>query len=180
MSIYDQFNEKERAILIARRAQRLQAETAETQSGESDTALNVVIRNENYALPIAKLTYVLVNTPVIPVPCVPPYVAGIANNRGHIIPVLDLGVLLGVPGISDDAGENTLVVATNREITVALQVGTVGDITPFLVSKVAPVPAGFESERAKAYLRGVLPNGHTLLDIEAILGDPSLTVMENI
>lgn len=179
MSMYSGFSEKEREILRARMAQRLTGEQDKLQGGEMDTALTVQIRQELYAMPVTMLTYVHTDVPIVPMPCVPPHIAGIANIRGHIIPVLDTGVLLSVPGTSNQEAKNTLVVATNSEMTVAFMVETIGDILTFPTSAIAPVPTG-EDERAKAYLQGILPGGETLLNIDAILDDPSLNVLENI
>ena len=180
MSMYDQFTEREQGILLERRAQRISGERSGVQAGEIGTALTATIREEKYALPVDMLTYVHINLPVIPMPCVPPYVAGIANIRGHIIPVLDLSVLLNVPGASNPDKDTTLIVASNSDIIVAFRVEIIGDITTFLVDDVASVASAVESERGGAYLQGILPSGETLLDVDTILGDPELTISESI
>jgi purine-binding chemotaxis protein CheW len=180
MSMYDHFTEREREILLQRRAQRIIGERTGMQTGEIGTALTATIRDEKYALPVDMLTYVHLNVPVIPVPCVPPYVAGIANIRGHIIPVLDLGILLNVPGASSPGDDTTLIVADNSDIAVAFQVHNIGDIVAFPVADVVSVPSAVESERGSAYLQGIVPTGETLLDVNAILSDPELTISESV
>lgn len=180
MSMYEQFNEREQEILLQRRALRISGERSGVQAGEIGTALTATIRDEKYALPVDMLTYVHVNVPVIPMPCVPSYVAGVANIRGHIIPVLDLSVLLNVPGNSNSEDDTTLIVADNSDITVAFRVENIGDITTFAVADIASVASAVESERTSSYLQGILPSGETLLDVDAILGDPDLTISETI
>lgn len=180
MTWHDHFSEQDRATLEAR-AKRVASAARET--GETvATALTLRVRGEHYALPIEALAVVQQGTPVIPVPCVPAYVAGVANVRGHVIAVLDLGTLLDVPGSSDAA--STLVVASAHGgiahqggVTVGLRVEAVGDVIAYAVNSVAPVPANLDTQHA-AYLQGVLATGATLLDIAALLDDPALVVTD--
>jgi purine-binding chemotaxis protein CheW len=97
VSLYSNFSEQEWQILQARAA-RVAAASAQQGDYRTDVmaALRVTVRGERYALPLDSITAVYDRTPIIPVPCTPPFVAGIANIRGHIIPVLDLAALLGI------------------------------------------------------------------------------------
>jgi len=181
MSLFDHFNDKELDILQARRVQRLNGDSESQQDGLGETALTITVRQEHYAMPVKMLTYVHVDVAVIPVPCVPPYIAGIANIRGHIVPVLDLSVLLNVPGSVEADVAMTLVVATNKDVAVAFLVENIGDIEAYQVDDVQSVPSTIvENEQTRAYLQGILPNGATLLDVAAILDDPALIVMEKV
>ena len=81
MSMLERFSEKERALLEARAAR-----IARVADGEETTelihALTVAIQDGVYALPVDTLMGVYEEARVIPVPCTPEYVAGIANVRG--------------------------------------------------------------------------------------------------
>jgi purine-binding chemotaxis protein CheW len=139
----------------------------------------VTIREERYALPLPSLVNVHERIVIIPVPCVPRHVAGIANIRGHIIPVLDLGVLMDVPGVST-AKNSTLVVAAHHDLKVAFLVERIGDVATYTVNSVAPVPMNLETRQAVAYVQGILPGGAALLNIDAILDDDEITVNEKV
>jgi purine-binding chemotaxis protein CheW len=177
MSIYEQFTEHQLNILKAR-AERAASFADQQDQAAIMTALLVTIRGEAYALPIDSIMTIYNDIPVVPIPCVPPYVAGLANVRGHLLPVIDLAVLLGVPG-SAEAESTALIVAANEEMTVAFRVEAIGDVEALALDKLSPVPAASAIGRA-ACLRGVLPDGTVLLDVAAILADPALIVDETV
>lgn len=172
MNIYKHFSETELELLRAR-AMRTAGATDGEQDEDVVTALLVTLRDEVYAVPITTITYVEDSIPVIPVPCVPPFVAGIANMRGHIIPVLDLAELLGIPGNTTNA--NILVRAANDEMSVAFRVETVGEVITLSLSDMDPIPDILDVAKTD-YLTGTFPDGVILLNMEAILNDPALEV----
>ncbi|MBN1285274.1 MAG: purine-binding chemotaxis protein CheW [Anaerolineae bacterium] len=172
MSIYRHFSETELALLRARAARTAGVAEDETD-GDFVTTLLVTLRNETYAIPITSISYVEDSIPVIPVPCVPSFVAGIANLRGHIIPVLDLAELLGIPGSSSAA--DILVRASNDEMTVAFRVEAVGEVAALALADLDPIPDILDAAKPE-YLSGTFPNGVVLLNVDAILSDPSLEI----
>src|SRR5262245_5109120 len=93
MSIYEHFSDTERAVLQAR-AERAARTLRSDEAEERLNTLLVKLGGETYALPIEAVIAVYEAMLVVPVPCTPPFLAGITNIRGHIIPVLDLGHLL--------------------------------------------------------------------------------------
>lgn len=175
MSFYQHFSEDELEILRAR-AERVAIISQEDGGEITLDALLVSIRQETYAMPIDAITNVYQGIPVIPVPCVPPHVAGIANVRGHILPVLDLAVLLNVPGEAASSATH-LIVASKGQMHVAFAVERIGEVVTLSMDKLNPVPATSSIERP-AYLQGVFPDGVVLLDVEAVLSDPALMVDE--
>ena len=182
MSFYDHFNENERAVL-RKRAER----TAEKTSEEAETSarievLVITLGDETYGLPLQALTAayqvnVNLTTPAVPVPCTPPYIAGIANIRGHVVPVIDLAALLGLPASA--AGSTGIVVVASEEVTMAFRVDRIGDAILARLDELIPVSELFDVAQT-AYLQGTLPDGTIVLNIEAILSDSSLIVDETV
>jgi purine-binding chemotaxis protein CheW len=177
MSVYDHFSDKERAVLQARaeRAARRLLSDAE----EADlTTLAVTVSSEVYSLPIECVLAVYENVQIVPIPCTPPFVAGIANIRGHILPVVDLGVLLGVP--SPAAGSHAaLVVVSEGDLNLAFRVDEIGAVQALSTTSLTPLAANLDLTHS-AYLKGMLSDGSVLLDVKAILADPALVVNETI
>jgi purine-binding chemotaxis protein CheW len=173
MSIYDHFSEAERALLQAR-AERA---AKPLRSGEADSQLSALIVTtgaEAYALPVESVLAVYEAAPVVPVPCTPPFVAGITNIRGHILPVLDLSALLN--GHSQWEGDNAaLVVVTANDFSAALRVERIGSVQPIPI--VNAIPANLDVTHS-AYVKGFFPDGAVLLDLAAMLSDPALIVNE--
>ena len=174
MSIHEHFSENELAILRAR-AERAARTTHKDDDEEIFTTLQIALGGELYALPVELLRAVYEKVMVVPVPCTPQYVAGIANIRGRIMPVLDLALLLNAPHAESNTN-TALVVISRGDITLAFQVEQIGEITTFPASSVCPLPAGGETLERTAYLKGVLANGLTLLNVSGILDDPTLVV----
>jgi purine-binding chemotaxis protein CheW len=171
MSFYDHFSEYEIAVLRAR-AERI-ANTQQSKEDDAFSALVIRVAGESYALPMDALTAVYEGYTIVPLPCVPPFVAGMVNVRGQILPVIDLAVLLGVPS---ETAKRALLIVSNAEFSLGLCIETVGDVVTVLVSTLQSVPTALN----QVYLRAVLPDGTALLDLDAILNDPALIVDETV
>jgi len=174
MSIYDHFSQTELDILQAR-AERIARVTDDAQTDDVITGLTVNLGNELYVMPIDSLVGIHKEVAITPVPCVPTHVTGVANVRGHVIPVLDLAALLHVPGNEVERG--SIVVAAEGNISVACQVETIGEVRNFESSELTPMPNAGEHAYSP-YLRGILAGKYTLIDIEAIIHDPTLVIDE--
>lgn len=174
MLLHELFSEEEFAIL-QQRAKRVAAPIQEERRSDSISALRVSICGEQYALPINSITLVYRDIAIVPVPCVPNFVAGIANVRGHLITVLDLASLLGLE--SDDAPVADLVMAKASDAVTGFRVETIGEVVELAADQINSVTTNMNLAHA-AYLQGILPDGTALLNIEAILEDPRLIVDE--
>lgn len=59
-------------------------------------ALLLPLREDRYAIPLDRVAEVLEPVAATRLPEAPPAVLGLVNHRGRIVPVLDVGVLLGL------------------------------------------------------------------------------------
>ena len=170
MSILDRFTEKERALLEAR-AERISRVADDDQTTDVIYALTVKIKSETYALPVETLIGVYEEIRVVPVPCTPSYVAGIANVRGRVVPVFELASLLDLSA-SDAEDLSTLIVASNEKLTLAFRVVAIGDMVTIVSDEIGIVQGGKEIN----YVQGVLNDGTALVNMHMILDDPRLVV----
>lgn len=176
MSFYDQFDQDEQRLLRERAERAAMASMTSEVLASIDT-LVVKLGEERYGLPLRSLTAAYqLTTPIVPVPCTPPFIAGIANIRGHVVPVIDLAVLLGVAGAAQSEFA-AIVVASNETMTVAFRVHAIDDAILVRVGELMPVPGLFDLART-AYAQGALPDGTIILNLDAILSDPALIVGE--
>ena len=90
-----------------------------------------------------------------PLPCCPPFVLGIVNVRGRILPVLDIKKFFGLPekGLTDLhriilVGGNDLELGLLADTIVGVRAVAVGDLQPAL-----PTLTGIRGD----YLKGVTP-----------------------
>jgi purine-binding chemotaxis protein CheW len=173
MSSFRQFSEEELAIL-KQRAERVARATSDDSGAEVFGALMITVRDESYAIPIEVLTGVYESISVVPVPCTPTYISGIANIRGHIIPVLNLVHLLGVGGAAGEQSQ-MLVIASDNDVTMAFEADAIGDVVNIFSHDVNLPPGGAGQMN---YIQGVMSDGVALLNMRAILADPVLSASE--
>ena len=75
------------------------------------------LRAQELALPIADVRETLPVPPITRVFLTPPCLAGVISLRGDIVPVIDLGVLLGLPATA--AGDDSKIVVVDCAAGVA-------------------------------------------------------------
>ncbi len=63
--------------------------------------LTFILENERYSVPVLKVREIMRLAPVTPVPRMPPYIKGVINLRGKIVPVIDLRERFGLPPAQD-------------------------------------------------------------------------------
>lgn len=91
------------------------------------------VADRRYALPLEQVVEVLRLVAVTPVPEAPPWVSGVVNLRGRLVPMVDLRPRMGLAPAEPDPAAVFLVAATARR-TVAVLADSVGDVVT--------VPAG--------------------------------------
>ena len=173
MSFYNYFDEAQREIL-RERARRVATAAQENNTIAVREVLLARVQNERYMLPVEAVLAVYENALVTPIPCVPAFVAGLVNLRGHLVPVLDLASLLNVTR-SPDQVASTIVVAAAHDYQVGLLVDQANDVQAIAEEQILPVPITLELGH-ETYLQGVTVEGVALLNLHAILSDPALNV----
>ncbi|HLY27684.1 MAG TPA: chemotaxis protein CheW [Aggregatilineales bacterium] len=163
-SIYQQFSETELRILKAR-ADRVARQVQGQEQVELQTVLSIKVGAERYALPIESVSSVYEDISIVPVPCVPDGVAGIANIRGRIILALDLKTLLNITAENSDTA---LVMLAESDLDVALLVSGISGVETLLTSTISPVPANGDVQKA-AHIAGLFADGLALLDMASLV-----------
>lgn len=174
-SMYQQFSATELSILKAR-ADRIARLAQDQEQEDRLTVLTVRSGDEQYALPIEAIANVYQGVSITRVPCTALGVAGIANIRGRVFLILDLKTLLDVPGQADDAG--ILVALADDDLDLALRVDGVRDVKTIPAATLSPAPANIDVQKA-GRIRGLFPDGLALLDLAAIVNDPSLAAVSS-
>jgi purine-binding chemotaxis protein CheW len=63
--------------------------------------LTFILDNERYSVPVLKVREIMRLSPITPVPRMPPYIKGVINLRGKIVPVIDLRERFGLQMATD-------------------------------------------------------------------------------
>lgn len=110
--------------------------------------------------------------PPTPLPHAPAYVSGLINLRGLVIPVIDIGMRLGLP--ATEPSERTAIIVTEvGSKLIGLMVEKVSDMLSISKAEIQPVPDvsdSFDRQFADGVI--ALQNGMVcLLSLQAIFRD---------
>lgn len=93
-------------------------------------------------------------TPAIPVPRSPPWVMGVINLRGQVLPIVDLARRLGMkPAVPSE--RHVIIVIQARSRVIGILVDAVSDILTISGDNIQPVPE-ISSDLERQYARGIL------------------------
>ena len=124
---------------------------------------------EEYGLEILRVQEIRAISAITPVPNTPPYVKGVMNLRGTVVPVLDLRARLGMA----DAAHGRLtviIVAIVNARAVGLVVDDVCDVLAIPRDDIEPAPT-FSEPQDGTFVTGLARAGEKLvilLDLDAI------------
>jgi len=89
--------------------------------------LTFELGQEEYGVPILNVQEIKGYAPVTPIPNTPPWVRGVMNLRGTIVPVIDLRLRLGMPAAEYGTFTVTVVLAVGAKVVGAI-VDAVSDV----------------------------------------------------
>lgn len=128
------------------------------------------VDQEEFALDILSVQEIIRMTELARVPKAPPYVEGVINLRGRIVPVLDLRRRLGLPTVQR-TGQTRIVVVYADDRTIGLIVDAVREVIHLARERIEPPPSVGSSTSA-GFTRGVGRLGDRLLilmDLQRLL-----------
>lgn len=151
---------------------------SEDRSGDTLRVLTFRLGTESYAIPAASVYTVLQTVPITPVPCVPDFVPGITNLRGHIRSVVHLAKFLGLSAMEEDA-EEYILVAQYEDMEVAFLVTGLDEVTDVPRKDIKPRPP-MAGGLINQYIEGIVLGGLILLDLAAIFADERFVVNDEV
>lgn len=146
---------------------------------ESKEFLTFVLDDEHYALDIMSVKEIRGYETVTKIANAPPFIKGVMNLRGDIVPIVDLRLKFSVGKASYD--EFTIVIMLNvAERIVGIVVDGVSDVIRLTEDEIRPPPefgVAFESR----YLLGLVPiDDHMviLVNIENLITSDELSLFD--
>jgi purine-binding chemotaxis protein CheW len=133
---------------------------------------------ERYAIETRYVVEVLPLQMLTPLPCTPPFIAGLVNVRGRIVTVLDLKKFFGLPG-SGLTDSHRVIHVESHGIDLGLLADTGVALQRIGLAALHPPPPVAGGRRAH-YLRGVTGDPVMVLDMGRILADPGIIVHEEV
>lgn len=121
--------------------------------GSEDRYLTFIIGTDEYALHIADISDIIRVDFIADVPEVPPFIRGIINLRGKILPVIDVRIRFNKEPIPYDDRTCIIVVTVNND-PVGLIVDTVSEVLNILPEDITP-PTRIDNSELSAYISGI-------------------------
>jgi purine-binding chemotaxis protein CheW len=165
-------NAAERTLI--NRARLLAEVPAQSADGASVDVLVFRLREEHYAIEASRLRLVHRGTSLAPLPCTPPFVAGMLNVRGEVVTVLDLAVALGLPGTSQKDAAMPILLADHARSRVGLLVDEVLGLKRIAFEKLD------KPLSANDFALGIADATIVLLDLERFLSTGRFDVLEEV
>lgn len=138
---------------------------------------------EEYGIGILKIKEIIGMMPITAVPRTPPFVKGVINLRGKVIPVIDLRIKFGM----EESGytEKTCIVVVEikgqiNSILMGIVVDAVSEVLNIKASEIEETPK-FGTDLDLDYISGIAKiNGGVkiLLDIDKVLNQDGIGVLD--
>jgi purine-binding chemotaxis protein CheW len=145
-----------------------------------DQFLTFTLQNEEYGIEILKVQEIKGVTKITPIPNAPPFVRGVMNLRGTVVPVVDLRSRFSMD--ARDYDRFTVIIVVNiGEKVVGLVVDTVSDVLNIPNDAIANPPE-LASVGETSYITGMGKLGERivmLLDIARLVGKDTEQLAES-
>jgi purine-binding chemotaxis protein CheW len=144
--------------------------------------LAFTLGGETFAMDIRSIREVIQFGGITEVPLMPPFIRGVINLRGSVVPVIDLFVRFGRPAC--DVAHRTCIVILELSqgdgtAELGVMVDNVSEVLSIAVSEVEPAPA-FGSDIRTEFIAGVAKVGERfviLLDVNHVLSVDELAAL---
>jgi purine-binding chemotaxis protein CheW len=141
--------------------------------------LTFFLGEEEYAIEILKVQEIIGLMTITPVPKMPPYIRGVLNLRGKIVPVMNLRTRFGLEEI-EDTDETCIIVIQNKEYLMGVLVDKVSEVVDIESAQIEEVPSVGVAEQSE-YLAGigkVNDSVKMILEVHKVLFDVPQKVLD--
>lgn len=142
---------------------------------EAGKYLTFKLAEERYSVPVLKVREIMRLKPITSVPRMPPYIKGVINLRGKIVPVIDLRERFGLPQAPDLERICIIVVqfdiGDNATQLMGMVVDVVEEVAQFNADDLE-APPDFGASTDTRFITGMAKskgNVKTILDIDRLL-----------
>jgi len=149
-------------------------DTAIKEAIEQQQYLTFLLANEECAISILKVREIIEYDTITTVPKMDPWMRGVINLRGSVVPVIDMAAKFGME--QKPVGKTTCIVIVetwfeDQQTTVGLIVDAVSQVMELSEDDIQPVP-DFGTSVRMDYLIGMAQSGRKfalLLDVDKVL-----------
>lgn len=161
---------------------KVNGDIEDLEDEEEDTITNMYLTfqlgSEDYGIGIAHVTEIVGMQNITEVPDMPPYVKGVVNLRGQVIPVIDVRLRFHMQ--PRDYDERTcIVVVSLSKVQLGLIVDTVNEVRTIDDAQISPPPRVASAASAR-YIKGMGKVGDEvkiLLDARKLLFEEEIAAL---
>ena len=149
-----------------------------TDRGTLRELLTFTLGHESYALDILKVQEIRGYETPTRIANTPDFIKGVVNLRGHIVPIVDLRLKLGVGEVRYDASTVVIILNVLKRV-VGMVVDGVSDVVSIPAETIKPAPE-FGASLDTRYIQGLATLGDHLLilvDIERLMGSQDMALL---
>lgn len=156
------------------------AEISDFQRHLAGKYLTFYLADEEYAVEILKVQEIIQMQNVTKVPRVPPFVRGIINLRGKVIPILELRIKFGMDSVEDTDKTAIVVIKISNgesDVTTGIIIDDVKEVKDLEAGNIEAAPS-FGTDIDTDFIMGICKaetNVSILLDIDKILTDKEVS-----
>ena len=138
-------------------------QASETTEDTSREFITCRLGADEYCVNILAVREIRSWTPATRLPHAPPFVCGVINLRGSVLPVIDLSARLGL-GATEPKDRNVIIIVHLSGQTVGLLVDAVSDILCASQDDMHSTPS-VASETAREFVEGLITVGKRMIRI---------------
>ncbi len=158
-------------------------QAVKVMSDKEGKYLTFTLADEEYGIGILKIREIIGMLPITSVPQTPPFVKGVINLRGKVIPVMDLRLRFGMETI--DYTERTCIIVVEIEgqagtVQIGIVVDAVSEVLNIKAEDIEDTPT-FGVKLNTEYILGMakMEGGvKILLDIDRVLSSEEIAALE--
>jgi len=145
----------------------------------NDQYLTFFLAGEEYAISILQVTDIIECGAVTRVPGTPPWIRGVHNLRGTVVPVIDLAIKFGLPATEITRRTCIVIVelrADDETLIMGVMADSVHQVVDFNAEQIQPAPAFGPRVHVDCLLGMASSNGKfvLLLDIDRIFSSDEI------
>lgn len=146
----------------------------------NDQYLTFFLAGEEYAITILQVTDIIECGVVTRVPGTPPWIRGVHNLRGTVVPVIDLAIKFGLPATVITRRTCVVIVelrVDDESVVMGVMADSVHQVVDFTADQIQPAPSFGPRVRA-SFLLGMASTSDArfvlLLDIDRIFSSDEI------
>ncbi len=173
------------AIDILKRGTEEENVTNKSMLNKEGKYLTFKLGPQEYGIDILKIREIVGMVPIRTIPQTPPFIKGVINLRGRVIPVMDLRLRFGMEEL--DYSDRTCIIVLEHDtgekvVQMGIVVDTVSEVLPMRASEIEDTPS-FGSDFDTRHILAIakMDSGvKILLDIDYVLTGQERIVVENL